>query len=45
MRINFDDYKISTEGTGKDNFNYHCAKCNQSLQNKMQLMDVRSFLY
>jgi len=45
MKINFEDYKISTEDTGKHHFNYQCAKCNKTLQNKTQLIDVRSFLY
>lgn len=44
LNINFDDYKISSTGTEKNNFEFQCTPCNKKLRNKRQLIAVR-FLF
>ena len=45
MSINFDDYRISTTDTEKNNFTYQCAPCKKKFRNKIQVIEVRKFLY
>lgn len=45
MNINFDDYKILINEKDKDSFEYQCTICKKKFRNKMQLIEVKCFVF